>query len=84
MSTIACSEAFVVVQDAVYLTNDLAMGKELSCSFVYALTADDIVNLEREAIGKVTASDSYGYHVEATDAETVSLSQVTTNLLWFP
>lgn len=77
-STIFCKEAFVVVEDAVRLTNDLAMGKDISCSFLYALTADDVVSLEREAVGKVTASDSYGYRVEATDAETVSLSQVTT------
>lgn len=78
VSTISCNKAFVVLDDAVRLTKDLAMGKETSCSFLYSLTADDVVSLEREAVGKVTASDSYGYRVEATDAETVSLSQVTT------
>lgn len=81
MSTIVCNDAFIVVDEAVHLTNDLPMGKELSCSYLYALTADDVINLEREAVGRVTASDSYGYRVEATDAERVSLSQVTTSFL---
>lgn len=75
-STIVCREAFVVFGDATHLTQDLGLGKEISCSYSYVLTADDVISLERGAVGKVTASDPYDQPVEASDSKTVSLSQV--------
>lgn len=75
-SMIVCDEAYSVFEETVTLADDLAVDGEIKCYYTYVLTAGDVDNLERRAIGTVIAKDVYDYQVVASDTETVSLSQV--------
>lgn len=78
-STIVCTaEDFIVNKGDINIAGPLAVDRDVSCSYTYILTADDVDNLERKAVVKVTGKDEYDYEVDASDTEVVSLSQVTT------
>lgn len=75
-STIVCNRDLIVNNGDVNITGPLEVDKAISCSYSYILTAEDVDNLERRAVVKVTGKDEYGYEVDASDTEEVSLSQV--------
>lgn len=59
------------------LTSPLAAGASTVCTGTYTLTAQDIDNLLRASLVTVEANDQYGYEVEASADETVTLDQVS-------
>lgn len=59
------------------LTSPLAAGAFVVCTGTYTLTAEDINNLLRASRVTVDAKDQYGYEVEASADETVTLEQVS-------
>ena len=61
---------------AVVLDEALVADNGFTCSAVYAITADDVNNLERDSTVTVYAKDVYGYEVSDSDAELVDLHQV--------
>lgn len=54
----------------------LEVDRDMSCNYSYILTAEDVDNLKKKAVVKVTGKDEYGYEVDASATEEVSLSQV--------
>lgn len=76
-STIVCNGDYIVNKGDVNITGPLEVDKDISCSYTYHLTAEDVDNLERPSVVKVTGKDDYGYEVEASVTAEVSLSQVT-------
>ncbi|CAM9249880.1 unnamed protein product, partial [Hapterophycus canaliculatus] len=75
-STIVCSGDFIVFEGGVNVTDALVVDAEITCNYTHVLTADNINDLETEAVVKVTAKDEHDYHVEASATEVVSFSQV--------
>lgn len=78
-SAIVCNGDFIVNKGNVNITGPLEVDRDISCSYTYVLTAEDVDNLERNAVVKVTGKDEYGYEVDASVTAEVSLSQVSSH-----
>lgn len=76
-SIIGCSENDSVSDNLFISPGSLEVGGVVSCRGNYAVTADDIDNLERMTNTTVTAKDEYGYGVNHSYTEIVGLSQVS-------
>lgn len=59
------------------LKSPLAVRAHVVCNATYSLTAEDIDNLLRASRVTVEAHDQYGYQVEVSANETVTLEQVS-------
>ena len=75
-STLQCNVGATVSGSAVVLDEALVADNGFTCSAVYAITTDDVNNLERDNTVTVYAKDVFGYEVSASHAELVDLHQV--------
>lgn len=71
------AEYFAVDSTTIGFTSPLAVGDQIKCTGAYELKDVDVGNLKKDSSTTVTAVDSYGKKVEATEPTTVELDQVT-------